>query len=178
MQYMKGLLPSFLLLAMTSCGQFTDSSAWKSSYHLLSFSYKNPWQLLPTLDTKKETLTGVIDFSDGKSYIIKIGDDLSKEKLSDETYYSGIKKAMLAPNAANQLVFEGDTLFHSQQGHRLDFIMKTDKWGWMKQVNIIRRDGQEFFSIQILYPIKQGEIAKQIPEEIFQFDKLVVLNNK
>ena len=175
--YMR-LLLAFLIMTTSSCGQSSDSSTWKSSHRLLSFAYKDPWKRLPTLDTEKETLTGVIDYSDGKSYVIKIGHDVSKEKLPDNTYYANVKETMLAPNAANRLLFEGDTVFHSQQSHRLDFLMNTDKWGWMRQVSIIRRDGKEFFSVQISYPIRQEEIYKEIPDEIIEFDKSVRLNNK
>ena len=93
---MKHCLLVSLFFALTCCAQLGNKPAnWKSVYREITFDYSDPWSLLPTLDTKEKTLSGVIDNRDGKSYIIHITDDVSKGQLSDEVYFKGIEQTML-----------------------------------------------------------------------------------
>jgi hypothetical protein len=175
--YMKILIWIFSI-SFLSCIQHEADHLWKSVERDLSFTYSEPWRLVPTLDSKAQTLTGVIDYSDGKSYIIKMTGDVSKEKISDSVFHAEIKKTMLAPNKANRVIGEDDIIFHSQKVHRIVFFMDTEKWGLLKQISITCRNGKEYFSIQINYPIKREEPNKQIPESLVIFDKDVKINGK
>lgn len=130
------------------------------------------------MDTKEQTLTGVIDNSDGKSYIIKMTNDLSKDIVSDDKLFQNAKETMLNANADNKLLREGDTVFHSQKTHLMVFYINTIKWGPMKQVSFMSRNGKEYFSIQILFPVKLEDIDKPIPEEILRFDNTVKIEYK
>jgi hypothetical protein len=168
-----------ILSILSSCGQSDGTTtSWRSDYRNLSVSFTNPWRKLPSLDTKEQTLIGVIDYSDGKSYIIKITDDTPQEKLTDNQYYEGAKKIMLAPNQKNKVLSESDTIFHGTTVHKIVFLMYTDKWGLMKQQTLIERDGKEFFSIQILYPVEEEEYDKPVPGSILQLDKSILINGK
>ena len=175
---MKTLVILYLLLSLGACGQQNDSvKTWQSEFREIQFQYTAPWVLLPTLDIKNRTLVGVIDMKDGKSYIIQCFDDLPKEKLSDNEYLNGIKKTMLEPNPKNKLLSEDSVFFHNQVSYRQVFLMYTIKWGVLKQINYLIRNGKDAITLQILYPTTEIDATTQnIPELLTQFDKLVKLN--
>ncbi|HLP39542.1 hypothetical protein [Lacibacter sp.] len=169
----------YTLLSFAACAQVNNKKGiWKSEYRLLSFSVDSPWQQLPSLDTKDQVISGVIDVSDGTSYTIKITDDVPKTTVSDSQYYAGARKMMLDANQANRVLREFDTVFHSMPAHRTDYMMRTNRWGLMKQVNYIIRNEKEFISVQILYPFIDNKPETQIPASVLAFDKLVLLNGK
>jgi hypothetical protein len=169
---------TFFLILLSSCGQSQDSiSSWTCESRILTFSLYKPWTKLPTLDTKEKTLTGVIDNSDGKSYIIQITDDIPQSRLSDKTYFEEVKQTMLKPNEKNKLVSEDTWMFHNMPTHRQTFLMYTDKWGLLKQINYVFRNGVEFISVQILFPVDEASYLKDsIPEALVKFDKTVKIN--
>lgn len=164
-----------VLLANSACSQTDSTVSWRSQYASISFDIYSPWKQLPTLDTEKETLTGVIDNSDGKSFIVRIGKDISKEILSDSSFYLGIKKTMLEANKENKVLSESDTVMHSLEMHRIDFLMKTDRWGWVRQINLSLRDGARFVAIQILHPVGENGHDSVIPLALMEFDKRLVI---
>lgn len=152
---------------------------WESTIRDLSFEYSAQWSILPTLDTKEKTITGVIDYSDGKSYVIQITPDASIEKLSDELYFESIKKTMLEANSENELMEENDTTFHGMKAHSQVFLMYTKKWGFMKQVSYVIRTGVEFVSVQILFPVTKGNASTApMPFQIVEFDRTVKVKPK
>ena len=177
---MKPFLLTLLLFTLSYCGQIQNSpTEWKSVNRILSFEYANPWSILPTLDTKGKTLTGVIDKRDGKSYVIQITDDVAKGKLSDEAYFDGVKQTMLQANKKNMLIAESDTTFHGMKAHSQSYLMYTQKWGLLKQVSFVIRTGIEFVSVQILFPIiDEGAATKSIPLQLVEFDRTVRLEPK
>jgi hypothetical protein len=169
-----------LLFSLSACEQAKDSiSLWKSDHRQVHFEYNSPWTLLPTLDTKAKTLTGVIDYRDGKSYIIQITDDIPLTQLDNKSYYEGAKKTMLQANANNRLLIEDSILFHGNVAHRQVFLMNTVKWGLLKQISLVRRTGIEFISVQINFPITENNsLTDSIPDQIIQFDKKAKLLEK
>jgi hypothetical protein len=169
-----------LLFSLTACGQTKDSiSLWKSAHRKLRFEYYSPWILLPSLDTKAKTLTGVIDYRDGKSYIIQITDDIPSTQLDNKSYYEGVKKTMLQANENNKLLIEDSILFHGNIAHRQVFLMNTVQWGLLKQISLVRRTGIEFISVQINFPTtKDNILVDSIPIQIIEFDKKVKLLEK
>lgn len=166
------ILSSFLFI-FAACGSGQDStSKWQSQYRKLSFQYSKPLTLLPTSDRKEKTLTGVIDKSDGKSYVIQVTDDISKERLNDSMYYEGVKETMLNANFKNKLLNEDSIPFHGRIAHRQVFLMYTDNWGYLKLVGLIIRTGVEFISIQISFPTTEKNAAiEPTPEILVKFDK-------
>jgi len=170
----------FFFLTLCSCGQSQDSTSnWICENRPLSFNLYKPWTKLPTLDTKEKTLTGVIDNSDGKSYIIQITDDIPQNRLSNKKYFEGVKAAMLKPNAKNKLLSEDTLTFHNMPAHRQTYLMYTDKWGLLKQINYVVRNGIQFISVQILFPTDELSYLKDsIPNELLQFDNTVKINSK
>ena len=178
MQFMKTLTLLYLLLSLGACGQQNDSiKTWHSEFRNIQFQYTSPWVLVPALDIKTQTLIGVIDMKDGKSYIIRCFDDLPKEKLSDKNYLAGIKKTMLEPNPKNKLLSEDSVYFHNQISFRQVFLMYTDRWGLLKQINYLVRNGKDAITVQILYPTTEIDALTQLtPDLLTQSDKLVKLN--
>jgi hypothetical protein len=41
-----------------------------------------------------------------------------------------------------------------------------------------RRDGKEYFSVQINFPLKNGKLDLLIPESLITFDKTVKINGR
>jgi hypothetical protein len=171
----------FTILFNLSCGRVTKQTPqlWESKERKISFQCYAPWTLLPTLDTKTTTMTGVIDNSDGKSYIIHITDDVPKEKLSDESYFGGVRKTMLQANSKNRLIKEDSIPFHGQIFHRQAYFMHTDNWGLLKQISFVKRTGKEFYSIQVAFPTQESDsIDITIPPHLIEFDKGVKVDGK
>lgn len=169
----------FATLVNFSCGNATKQTSqfWESKQRKISFQYYSPWTLLPTIDKKSETVTGVIDNNDGKSYVIHITDDISKEKLSDTIYFNGVKKTMLQPNIKNRLIKEDSILFRGQIFHRQIYFMHTKNWGLLKQLIFVKRTGKDFYSIQISFPTQESDsIDITIPKQLTEFDNGVKTN--
>jgi hypothetical protein len=175
---MKPLILLYILFSLGACGQQKESvKTWQSRFRDIKFQYTSPWTLVPALDIKDQTLVGVIDMKDGKSYIIRCFDDLSKEKLNDNDYLAGIKKTMLEPNPKNKLLSEDSIYFHNQISFRQVFLMYTEKWGLLKQISYLLRNGKDAITIQISFPTTEIDVSTQItPDVLTQFDKLVKLN--
>lgn len=177
---MKSYYLTSLLFTLSFCGQVEyNSTTWKSSNRNLSFDYSDPWSILPTMDAKEKTLTGVIDKRDGKSYVIHITDDTPQEKLGNKVYFDGIKQKMFQANERNRLISEYDTTFHGMKAHCQIYLMYTNKWGLLKQVSYTVRTGIEFASVQILFPTTEENAVKEpIPSQIVEFDKILRVNLK
>ena len=163
-----------LLSCLFCCNNTTTKKDWSSSFRSLSFKYESPFTLLPIVDSEKKTLAGVIDYSDGKSCVIKMEKDLPKDQVSDKMLHDNAKTIMLGENPENKLLYETDTTFHSHSAHKMIFLMNTKKWGKMNQISYISRDGKDYFSIQILYPYGDGTYA--IPESLVRFQKAIKIN--
>ena len=178
--FMKSYLLIILLFELSCSGQNHKSlTKWESSIRALAFEYESPWSILPTLDTKEKTLTGVIDNRDGKSYIIQITPDASKEELSDVLYFENVKKTMLGANSRNELLEENDTTFHGMSAHSQVYLMYTKKWGLLKQVSFVIRTGVEFVSVQILFPVtKENSSTNSLPIQLVEFDRTVKVEPK
>ncbi len=177
---MKTLISLYVLFTFLACGQGKDNPiTWKSKFRDLQFNFQHPWTLVPVLDSAAHTFVGVIDMKDGKSYIIQFFDDVSKERLSDESYMNGIKQTMLQPNPKNKLITEDSVLFHEQKSHRQTYLMFTEKWGLLKQFNYVIRTGKELITVQMLYPTnEQDAVNDPIPLQLVAFDKQVKLNGR
>src|SRR5437763_1536103 len=159
----------FICFIGFSCGSATKQTSqfWESKERKISFLYYSPLTLLPTLDKKSETLTGVIDNNDGKSYVVHIGDDISKEKFNDKAYFNDIKRTMIRPNLKNRLIKEDSITFHGQIFHRQIYFMYTPNWGLLKQLIFVRRTGTEFYSIQISFPTQESDsVDTDLPKQV------------
>lgn len=178
-----------LLLIVASCSNMdkldhkdkvsSSSQKWKSNFHSFKAEYDSPWELIPSLSTKEKTVFGLIDKSDGKSYIVKITNDVSKDVLSDADYYEASKELMLNANNQNTLVDERDVKFHDEYFHRQVFVMHTDKWGVLLQHAFTRRTGELAYSVQISYPLKEGDSEKlELPKLITELDQNIRIGNE
>ena len=146
----------------------TNQNSWSSKHHKLEVIYAEPWTKIAALDISKKTLFGLIDKADGKSYIIKITEDVSKDNLSDKEYYEATTEQMLAANEKNLLLEENDTVFHGLNFHQLVFAMYTEKWGVLKQHVLIRRENGVMAGFQLSYPVtaETAETANMATEMI------------
>jgi hypothetical protein len=170
----------FFILLLSNCkGQTTDTlQIWKSEHYDLNAEFNSKWSLLPSTDTPKKILFGVIDKSDGKSYILKIVDDVSQEQLNDSSYYQLTKNQMLGANEKNILINESDTIVHGKKFHLQVFLMNTLKWGILKQYGYIYRDGIKMISIQLSFPIEEKNANQEtIPQMLIEFDKGLKIND-
>jgi hypothetical protein len=170
----------FLLFSFSTCGQTKDEETiWRSAHRQLSFGYKSPWTLLPTIDIKEKTLTGVIDKKDGKSYIIQVTDDMPLSQIDNRTLYEAAKNKMLSAHEKNKLLAEDSVLFHGQMTHRQIYLMNTDKWGLLKQVSLMKRTGVEFISVQICFPTTEATcMTDTMPAQTLEFDKNIKILGK
>ncbi len=175
---MKFSIVILLLISLNSCAQQSDSSQyWKSSHRNLKIQYGSPWILMPALDIKSQTLVGVIDNQDGKSYIIQYFDDVPQENLSTNQYLAGVKKTMLEANPKNKILAKDSLLFHGHTAHAQTFLMHTIKWGMLKQISYVIRTGTELITVQICFPTNEPDAQKErIPEQLVLFDKMVKIN--
>jgi len=175
------LLVYFFILVnlLQSCtGQNSDSiSIWQSKYHNFKASYSSLWTLLPSYDTEEKTIFGVIDKKDGKSYIVKITKDVSKEELPDTDYYEYFKETMLKENPNNKFLGEQDIQFHGENYHGLEFLMHTEKWGILKQYAYIKRQGDFLTGIQVSYPILENDTNTEMPLSLKELDKNIKFGN-
>lgn len=176
---MKKLLIVLFSFSMVACTQSAKTqTSWKSKHHDLSFTYGMPWMLLPATESVEKTLTGVIDLTDGTSYIFQIGNDVSKERLGDSTYFAGIRKTMLAANPKNRLISEDDTIYHGMKAHRQLYVLEAKRWGTVSHISYIIRTGQEFLTVQISYPIRKQTSVGHLPENLVRFDENVYIKMK
>jgi hypothetical protein len=168
-----------MTIGMAACSQNARTQkSWSSKYRELSFTYESPWQLLPAMDLPEKTLAGVIDKADGTSYLIQIGDDVSKERLTDAEYYEGVRNIMLNDNSKNRLILEDDTIYHGVRAHRQVFVLEAKHWGTMSQVTYIIRSEKEYMSVQISYPHTKQTSIGRLPENLSRFDETVRLRVK
>ena len=176
---MKILLITLISLGIAACNQDAKTqTTWSSKYRELSFTYGDPWQLLPGLELPEKTLAGVIDKVDGTSYLFQIGDDVSKERLSDTKYYEGARNTMLAANSKNRLILEDDTIYHGMKVHRQVYILDAKRWGTISHITYIIRNGQEYLSVQISYPHNKESAIGKLPKNLALFDETVRLKIK
>ena len=171
------------LLLIHSCKAQTEeqekSEIWKSKYYDITIEFNIPWSQMPSIDSKEKSLFGVLDKNDGKSYVVKIVDDVSKDILSDSSYFEFTKKIMLDENEKNILLNETDTVIHGKNFHCLTFLMNTTKWGTMKQYGYIYRDGIKMISIQISFPIEEKNANQaSIPEALIELDNGIKINGQ
>ncbi|MBI1837958.1 MAG: hypothetical protein HYR91_11910 [Flavobacteriia bacterium] len=177
---MKIIIILLCVTIMNCCiSQNTKQQIWKSQFYNLNVKYDSLWSLIPSLDTKEKTLFGLIDKKDGKSYIIKIVNDVPKSQLSDSTYFQATKDMMLKENQKNMLLEEKDTLIHGKKFHSMEFILYTSKWGLLKQYGLISRDGNKIISIQISFPVNEDQkTTTYFPESLIELDKGITIEEK
>ncbi|MDH4471343.1 MAG: hypothetical protein QE487_01980 [Fluviicola sp.] len=150
-------------------------SVWQSKYHNLKANYSSEWSLLPGIDKENKVIFGLIDKTDGKSYLVKIAEDVSKEDLPDEDYYLAFKEMVLNENPKNKLLSEQDVDFHGSNYHRLEFLIYTEKWGLLKQYAYVNRPGDFIIGVQLSYPVAEDKSNAEMPESMIELDKNVVL---
>lgn len=157
----------------------TIEPTWSSKHRELEVTYSEPWSKIASLDLRKKTLFGLIDNTDGKSYLIKITPDVSQEELSDEQYYSAFTELTLAKNEQNVLLEENDTIFHGQHFHQFIFVLHTEKWGVLKEHALIRRADGVMSGFQLAYPIKaEDSKTATMPEQLVELDKNILYESK
>lgn len=167
-----------LILLFLSNYECKGQTFWTSKFHEFEIELDSLWTVLPSIDTKEKMLFGVIDKTDGKSYIIKITKDVPTDQLSDEQYYQTIRELMLGANSENKLLEEKESEFHGEKYHEQIFIMNTPKWGVLKQNSYIRRTGQLLYSIQISFPINDKNENTPTPTLIIELDKEIKLTKR
>jgi hypothetical protein len=171
---MKIILIALVSFGLAACSQSAQTqTTWSSKHRKLSFTYTSPWQLLPGMESQEKTLAGVIDKTDGTSYLLQIGDDVSKERLTDSEYYEGARNTMLAANSNNRLVLEDDTIYHGMKAHRQVYVLEAKRWGTISHVTYIIRNEQEYLSVQISYPHSKQAVIGRLPENLARFDETV-----
>ncbi len=169
------------LTLLISCnGQDTiKANIIQCTEHDIVINYQNPWTKLPGLDSKKQSLAGVIDYSNGTSYFIKVTQDVSKEKISDEDYFAYTRDMMLKENSKNKLLEEKEIEFHGEKYFRQIFLMYTKRWGLLKHYYSGRRSGDYYYGIQISFPVtEENSIDARLPEAIVLLDKNVLIDGK
>ncbi len=174
---------SIFLFVLPSCtGQVETqkkSPTWKSKFYPFSAEFDSIWTKLPSHDTKEKILFGVIDKTDGKSYIVKITDDLAQSQLSDSSYFEITKDLMLQENQKNILLNEKDTVIHEKKFHCMTFILHTTKWGVLKQSGYIYRDGIKMISIQMGFPLNEKQPNEtNVPKSLIALDKGIKIDGK
>lgn len=147
----KGLL-IFALMLFSTFVFCQNNHFWESKYHELNFSYSDDFYLVnPRLDDNKKLLLALKDSVDNSSIIIRIKEDISKEIVSDESYYETVKNQMLSANSNNKLILEKDTIFKEKEFHLLIFEMQI-KFGNFYHSVYINRDGDKIYIFQISFP--------------------------
>jgi hypothetical protein len=145
----------------------------------MSIEYYPPWTLIPAMDTKEKTKIGLVDLHDGKSYIIQMMADVSKDSLTDASYYEYSKQLMLQPDKRNKLLFENDTIYHGHSFRQMVFLMFTEKWGLLKMVSLIRRTGKECCTVQISFPVSEKKAnERDVPAQLRELDEHIRINEK
>lgn len=160
----KTLLMFTLILVSTSvfC---QHHNSWKSKHHELSFDYSDNFYLItPRLDTSKKLILALKDSIDNSSIILRIKEDVSKELVSDDSYYEAVKNQMLSANSNNKLIFEKNTIFKGEEFHLLIFDMHI-KFGNFYQSVFINRNGKEIYTFQISFPHIDDDYMK-FPENV------------
>ena len=124
----------------------------KSKVSKLELNFNSNWKFIePHIDSEEKTLVGLTDPIDHSSITVKITEDLPKEQISDEYYFSVIKDQMLNANSNNKLVYENEIEFKGIKFHRFVFNMHT-KFGELTQTLYIHRNGKKMTSIQFGCP--------------------------
>ena len=176
---MKTLLIIVISFCVAVCSQSTKAqTSWSSKHRDLSFTYGSAWQLLPGIESPEKTLAGVIDKTDGTSYLFQIGNDVSKDRLTDSEYFEGARNTMLAANSKNRLILEDDTIYHGMKAHRQVYVLEAKRWGTISHVTYIIRNGQEYLSVQISYPPSKHTAIGRLPENLSRFDETVRIKIK
>lgn len=172
------LLSSLLLFSCSGSLSGANKKTWKSPQHQLEVTYAHPWEVIHSVSSPKETIFGLIDNSDGKSYVIKIAQDVSQELLSDQDYISSIQGQMLSQDSHNRLILTGETPFHGQTYNHLVFIMHTKKWGVMAQHAFTLRSEGLAYSAQISYPVQSDVEAMNWPEALKELNDQILILGK
>jgi len=166
----------FLFFTVSCNGQDSAAKKIDCKHHDIVISYTKPWTMLSGLDTKEQSLIGVIDYRDGASYIIKVTQDVSKGELSDEVYFSHIRDIMLKENPENKLLEEKEADFHGKIYHRQIFLLHTKKWGLLKHYYSGLRSGDYYYGVQVSFPVtKENAAVAQWPEKLVVLDKNVLI---
>jgi len=163
----------FLMICVVSLSGCADSSTssspqqWSSAFHPVRIRYSSPWSLIrPTQDSQDKVLVGLIDNCDGKSIVIKVAEDVSRDDLSDASYFNAIKELLVSHNEGNKFVDETNEHFHGASYRRMRFIVNNEKWNHLFcQTAYARRTGEYAVTCQISYPI-DSESNVEFPAEI------------
>lgn len=176
---MKIIFGTAFVLMLIGCSTNKKGTSWESEHSKVSFNYNDPWTILPTMDTKDKTISGVIDMKDGRTYIIQVDVDIPKTELSDENFYIALKINNINANAKNKFIKEDDLPFHGETFHRQIFYIHNKKWGIQKQLNYGRRTGKKYYSVTMAFPSKENDTVDLfIPSELIEFDKGVKIEGK
>jgi hypothetical protein len=177
---MKKIIILLCLTILNSCFSQNDKKQfWKSQYYNINVKFDSIWTPISNQDTKEKTLFGLMDKNDGKSYIIKIVNDVPKSQLSDSVYYQSTKNLMLQENQKNLLIEEKDTLVHGRNFHCMVFVLYTAKWGLLKQYALISRDGNKMISIQMSFPVNEEQKnTLYFPKSLIELDNGIKIKGK
>ena len=152
---MKKITRSFTALLILMSFQFCtvkSDGKWKSEKTNLELNFNDTWELIiPNIDIETQTLVGIKDNSDNSSFTVKITDDLPKDQVPDEYYFTAIREQMLMENPKNELVAEDTVELKGVEYHRMIFYMTT-KFGEMTHTIYTHRNGEKVNGIQFTYP--------------------------
>ena len=168
------LLLLLILISFQRC-TVKSNGQWKSEITNLELNFNENWEIIkPDIDSEDEILIGIIDKRDNSSLTVKISEDVSKEILSDESYYNFTKMQMLSENNRNELITEDEIEFKGAKFHRMILLMKT-KYGKMIHTVYIHRNEEKkkITGIQFSYPEKLVDN----PIEIIPLKLKEILNN-
>jgi hypothetical protein len=171
MPHMKPFRVSIFLVAclLSACSKndsaphATAPATWQSQFHPLKLTYKDPFARIdPSEDSNEKALIGLIDKSDGASYVVRIGRDLPLDDVSDDNLYLAMKKQMIQAHKGNKLISESDVKLHGSTFHHLRFEMFNAKFNKPMCIDAYsRRTGKWSISVQWSFPYV-GQLTEKL----------------
>ena len=156
------------------------TNEWRSKFYPIRVTIADHWKVIqPSKDSADGVTVGFIDDSDGCSMVIKVTQDVSKDLLSDETYFSAVRDQMVNHSPENELLDELETQFKNATYYRMRFAMWNKQFeGLFCQSLYVRRTGELSITCQVNHPIQsKTELnlpakLKELLRELKLFDKL------
>jgi hypothetical protein len=148
------------------------ASVWRSEHHPVTIEFSHPWGLTDSpLDSEKRVVVGLLDSTDGSSYVVKIGEDASSELVSDDVLHAAIKEQMSAAQA--ELVHESTADQHDASFHHFRWTMFNEKFQKRMCVDAFsRRTGAWSITIQWAFPCEETVTAtSRVPAKITDLDR-------
>jgi hypothetical protein len=158
----------------------SENSIWESQFNQIKIEYSNEWEIIkPLIDKTDKTVIGIIDKTDGKSYVIKVTQDVPQEKLSDEDYYEFTRKQMLESHPDNKLIGEKQKQVYNKSFNEMRFEMNTKQWGKLIQHVLIHRTGEKIIGLQISFPYtKELDSNGELPKQLQSLQNGILINEK